>query len=250
MKKEKGITLISLVITIVVLIILASVTTYAGLNSIRTSKLTRFRQELELMQSQVNLLYEKYKDEETITIGKDISQADSTKVENAFNSIGSQVTQADYRYFDVDTLKDLGIEGIDEEYLINIKTRDVISLDGFKYEGVMYYTLEQITGQNDDYGTLNRGEVTFNSSYEVFEDDDGNKIQINITDIKLSKYVGKCKIQYYEPSTSKWITLEKEYKGTSYSFTVERTKEGRTVRITDASGNYTEEFVGPTSTVT
>ena len=103
MKNEKGITLVSLVITIVVLIILASITTYAGLNSIRTSKLTRFKQELELMQSQVNLLYEKYKDEETITIGKDISQADSTKVENAFNSIGSQVTQADYRYFDVDT---------------------------------------------------------------------------------------------------------------------------------------------------
>ena len=245
MKNEKGITLISLVITIIVLIILASVTTYAGLNSIRTSKLTRFRQELELMQSQVNLLYEKYKDEETITIGKDISEADSTKVENAFNSIGSQVTQADYRYFDVDTLKDLGIEGIDEEYLVNIKTRDVISLDGFKYEGAMYYTLEQITGQNNDYGTLNRGEITFYTSYyNICEDSNCDKLHIIIGDIQLSKYVGKCKIQYYNQSSDKWITLVKEYTGKDYEFAID-SNDGVFVRITDASGNYTEKFAGP-----
>lgn len=245
MKNEKGITLISLVITIIVLIILASVTTYAGLNSIRTSKLTRFRQELELMQAQVNLLYEKYKDEETITIGKDISQADSTKVENAFNSLGSQVTQADYRYFDVDTLKDLGIEGIEEEYLVNIKTRDVISLDGFKYEGAMYYTLEQITGQNDDYGTLNRGEITFNTSYyNICEDSNCEKLHIVISDIQLSKYVGKCKIQYYNEDKAKWITLEKDYMGKDYKFELD-SDGGVLIRITDAAGSYGEKLIEP-----
>ena len=78
----------------------------------------------------------------------------------------------------------------------------------------------------------------------MLEDDDWYKTQISLTDIKLSKYVGKCKIQYYNQSSDKWITLEKEYKGTSYSFTL----GGKTrvvVRITDASGNSGQQWVGP-----
>ena len=41
-EKEKGITLMSLVITIVILLILASITTYSGIEVIKSSKLTTF----------------------------------------------------------------------------------------------------------------------------------------------------------------------------------------------------------------
>ena len=60
MKQDKGITLVSLVITIAVLIILASIATYSGVNVIRQSKLNKFTTEMGIMQTEVNNLYDKY----------------------------------------------------------------------------------------------------------------------------------------------------------------------------------------------
>ena len=53
---NKGVTLISLVVTIVVLIILASIATYSGVNVIRQSKLDKFTAEMKIMQTEVNNL--------------------------------------------------------------------------------------------------------------------------------------------------------------------------------------------------
>ena len=62
-KGKSGVTLISLVVTIIVLIILASISVYSGLASIKSSRYTRFQNELEIMQAQVNLLYERYQEQ-------------------------------------------------------------------------------------------------------------------------------------------------------------------------------------------
>ena len=51
MKKNKGITLISLIITIIILIILASTAIYSGKGAIESSKLSAFEAELRIMQS-------------------------------------------------------------------------------------------------------------------------------------------------------------------------------------------------------
>ena len=57
MKKQEGITLISLVITIIVLSILASVATYSGVSVIKSSKMTAFTTELKIMQTKINTIY-------------------------------------------------------------------------------------------------------------------------------------------------------------------------------------------------
>ena len=41
-RKDNGITLIALVITIIVLLIITSISTYTGLSTIKSSKLTKF----------------------------------------------------------------------------------------------------------------------------------------------------------------------------------------------------------------
>ena len=60
-KSNKGITLIALVITIVILIILASIGTYSGIQVVKSAQFTAFSTELKIMQTQVNKLYEKNK---------------------------------------------------------------------------------------------------------------------------------------------------------------------------------------------
>ena len=61
MKNEKGITLASLVITIIVLMILASIVTYSGVGTIRYTNYNKAKAEIEMMQANVNTWYDEYK---------------------------------------------------------------------------------------------------------------------------------------------------------------------------------------------
>ena len=65
---DKGITLISLVTTIVILLILTSIATYSGVNIVKQSKFTKFTTQLKMMQTQVNELYEKYSENQSIEV--------------------------------------------------------------------------------------------------------------------------------------------------------------------------------------
>ena len=106
-KKENGITLMSLVITIVILLILASIATYSGIEVIKSSKLTKFTTEMKIMQTQVNELYQKMQDGDTTIeeLGKDIS--DQTQVNKIFDEVGIETVdeRGKYRYFDKDKIK-------------------------------------------------------------------------------------------------------------------------------------------------
>ena len=146
---SKGVTLIALVITIILLLILASIATYSGIDIINSSKLTAFTTEMKIMQTQVNNLYDQWKngDIDKDTIGKDLTS--STEVQEQANLVlvqelgfASSISElTGYRYFDQDTIQDLGIEGVEQEFFINIEQREVVSYDGLRYEGNMYYTL-------------------------------------------------------------------------------------------------------------
>lgn len=148
-KKENGITLMSLVITIVILLILASIATYSGIEVIKSSKLTKFTTEMKIMQTQVNELYQKMQDGDTTIkeLGKIISEiGNQTQVNNVFNAVGitTKDEREQYKYFDKDTIKKLNIEGVSGTFFVNIDKRSVISYEGFQYEDKYYYTLEQL----------------------------------------------------------------------------------------------------------
>ena len=109
-KKISGITLITLTITIIVLIILASITLYSGLSTVRNSKFLRFRTQLEIIQAQVDMLNEKYEKqiEEAENngtyfseIGKDLSTISiEGEPENSFNgaNVLDETEKNKYRY--------------------------------------------------------------------------------------------------------------------------------------------------------
>ena len=58
MKNNKGITLVSLVITIIVLLILASVFIYSGVNTVRYTKFNKVKSEISIIQTNVNSWYQ------------------------------------------------------------------------------------------------------------------------------------------------------------------------------------------------
>lgn len=238
LKRNNGITLITLTITVIVLIILASITTYSGINTIKSSKLTKYKAELEILQAQVDLLYEKYKDTtEEINIGKQITSDNEEKVKKALNTINVEDTDG-YKIFDKEVIQELGIEGIEDTFIVNIREREVLSLEPFKYEGKEYYNLAQLTGERRVTDKLEREDVTF--SVQGTDTTDGWKIEL--TDIKFSKYVGKGKVQYQNVTSGKWITVEEDLRDDNYSFEITE-KGDYKVKVIDAAGKTGERDV-------
>lgn len=213
MKEDKGITLVALVITIVVILILASVATYSGIDAIKSSEFTRFSAELKIMQTQVNNLYEKWKNNERINeteildLGEDIKTNSQVKQQanKIFTEGNSGITdQTGYRYFSRQTIKDLKIEGVEQEFFINVQTRNIISYNGIEHKDKKYYTPEQIGVYNIDYRE-NAAKPTFNINIDMLAQ---NEYKVTISNIKYDGYINKWKVKYQKENDNYWNTSE------------------------------------------
>ena len=158
LKTNKGITMISLVVTIILLIILSSLVTYAGLSSIRNNKFEKLKFELEMVQANVNLWYEQYKNlpDDEIIIGSPIpdSMLSSLQGPSGTLNIVKEIANSknidmsndisSYRYFSAHDFENLQIDGIENNYVIDIKKQVAILVEAYEYEGTDYYIIDQV----------------------------------------------------------------------------------------------------------
>ena len=158
LKNNKGITLVSLVITIIVLMILASIATSNGLSAVKNAKYYNAISELKVMQAEVNEMYEDYKNgnEDVLNNGKSLTEsAKNEQAVQAYNLVNENKLNetdigiiSDYRYYGADYINnDLDIDGISQDFIINIKTRSVILLNGIEINGETYHALCEIEGE-------------------------------------------------------------------------------------------------------
>ena len=203
-KKNKGITLISLIVTIIVLTILASMAVYSGINAVNSSKLTAFTAEMKIMQTNVNDLYEKYKDgdEGVLSLGQSISG--NTQAEKALSAAGiAQEEKADFRYYTNQDIVNLRIEGIKErEFLVDVKGRKVVSYEGFEYNGTVYYTLDQLPKglYNVEYEDIDTSELKF----DVKMSREQGNYRITVSNIQYSGYINKWEVRYQKEGETDW----------------------------------------------
>ena len=234
---SKGITLIALVVTIIVLLILASIATYSGIQIIESSKITTFTAEMKIMQTHVNSIYDQWKKGEVNKdeLGKDLEYNSEVK-EQASKVLTTELGLKDttgYRYYDQETIKNLGIEGVKQEFFINIETRDVVSYKGLKYKGDMYYTLIQLPDglYNVDYTPGEYESPTFDVDYEIIGE---NKYRIKISNIEYKGYINKWIVKYQ---------LEgKDYENTSEDLSFVVNEEGK-YNIKIENGEVTSNVV-------
>lgn len=173
-KNSKGITLITLVITVIVIGILASVGTYSGIEVINSSKLTRFTTEMKLIQTKVNEIYDNRTEYELI--GTDEYKEELSVILGLLDSEWGYGTETEnYKYYAVTVLKDdLGIEDIEQSVFINLEKRKVISSNGIKADGTIYYVLEQLPNSLYNVDYVEREELQVgdyvNYTYDEAED--------------------------------------------------------------------------------
>ena len=140
MKSENGITLITLVITIFLLIILSAVGVNYGTGTLRGMQYQNFKYQLEQIQGRVDVIHEKMNsgDDSYKSMGESAEMSSDAK--SVLTSLG--LKSSDYRYFTSKDLQEfLNISNVDQEVAINFETKDVVSISGFEYKGEMHYKL-------------------------------------------------------------------------------------------------------------
>lgn len=209
---ERGITLISLVITIVVLAIITGIAVSASTDSIKSAKRTAFITELEMVQEKVNTIYEKRKlnEEDVIyynSLGQDISKVEASKLTQILKGQSGE----GYLYFSKEDLKKLDLDNISQDIIINFNTRDVISVTGLEIDGNTYYKLLDIpnyAGQKIDYIDKNTEAPTFDVEVNKM----ANSWQIAMKNIKYNSNVARGTLSYKLNDSDNWIIVgEKTY---------------------------------------
>lgn len=235
MKKNNGITLISLAITIMIIIILAGVAIYTGKSAIDSSQVAKFTADMKLIQSQVNTIYEEIKlgDTSYYNTGRAIDSLTvqtKTRVDTAMYAEGLDISnKTDFRYFNESDLAVIGIEEVEREVLINFKTRKVISVEPIEKDGNLYYSQEALDGTNYNVqydNTINTGSLDF----QLVNEKDGTRWKINVTNIKFPGNVNNATVSYKAQGDTMWKQV------TGYNFLVDEPGVYN-VKLIDAEGN-------------
>lgn len=136
MKNEKGVTLISLVITIIVLLILASISTYTGIGNIKETRESVRKTELQLVQQAVIQKYTKYNLTGDDKLLQGVAYLDFTELNSLIAEIrkliGVTIELKDdnannYYLLNKTSLANLGIANTEDEYIVNYTTGEVLN---------------------------------------------------------------------------------------------------------------------------
>lgn len=212
--KQKGVTLITLVITIILLLILSSIGITSGISTINYTKFSAFKNELHILQTKLNELNQNAENEinskpqltdnqksilnETVIsdiIYKDVSNEEKEKIQKGF------------KYCDAKYIQNiLGIESVKRDYLINTEYRYVICYEGIEYKGLKYYMIDQINDgkYNVRYKDKNSKQGDFNFTITTIKENDRWKIEIS--NIIYDGYISNWQVRYRLNEETSWNT--------------------------------------------
>ncbi len=134
LKNQRGITIISLVITIIVLIIVSGIGITMGTEAITTSQDSKLTSELLMVQHAVLEQYTKYQTTKDIAylVGNKMEKEEVQQVAENLGvtlvAIPQNYSHQDYYRLDKASLRQIGIQDTDDEYIVNYISGEVINI--------------------------------------------------------------------------------------------------------------------------
>ncbi len=230
-KDNKGITLIALIITIIIMLILISVTTYTGLSTYNSTKVDKFVDEMQLLQSKIDDLVASMTKEElaNLNLASVSTQEQKNALSSAFSNgeIKSKEETA-YKVFSTNNILNiLNVENVKNDIMVNFETREIVSVGGVKYDGKKYYTQYKLPhGQTLTEGTeftRDIGEFTVNLSI------DGINSEIEVSNISITNGT----LSYQEQNGTYWTVIT-NYTQKNESYRISLLKSGNYIfRVQD-----------------
>lgn len=170
MRNEKGITLVALIITVAVMLILASVAVYNGTESVNNTLLNGFYTQLKIVQERVDDISttnESYINEDDTEIyikeaGKNLTETQISNLEQILLAQGlpTDYISESYRYFTIQDIKDiLDLDEIDYNLFINFENRIIIAEEGITIDNTTYYTLKDTKYFVEENSSKNEGKI-------------------------------------------------------------------------------------------
>lgn len=222
MKNEKGITLVALVITIILMMILLSVSIETGFTTYENMKVQAFIAKMITVQEAVDKLCDKYSIQEINEMGSSFNSVENDTEKNVLSNLinvenrpqlnwyelAGDSNTSNYRYFSIDDISSiLGIKDFDTPIFFNPRTRNVIAAKGVKYkdetnEDKMYYRQYDLPGGQslsqpniDTDFTLNCNVKTFDNKAVIYvnatkKNSNNEDVNIDIISLKYSKKNG------------------------------------------------------------
>ena len=136
-KNNKGITLNTLIITVVVISIIAGTAAYTGMDVYKEAKKEVFMQELQIVQNAVNNEASKIEADQR-SYGYYLTGLDTDKIDS----------EAFIEYTPKQIEDKFGISGINQNIRINLITKEVKSVNGISVNGEMKYSLSELNMLN------------------------------------------------------------------------------------------------------
>ena len=124
LKNSKGITLSGLAITIIVLTILATVGTTVGITNVREAKDAKLDTELEMVQHAILEQYVKFETTKDVVylVGNKLEKSEVDQIAQELDitlvEIPDTYENKDYYKLDKASLKEIGIQNTDDEYIV------------------------------------------------------------------------------------------------------------------------------------
>lgn len=207
MRNNRGITLVSLVITIVVLIILSTVIATISIEQFKNMKLEGFYSKLEIAQEgieKISVTNEKYTDSNGNTVYlRNLGSAPTNEQKEIIESLG--FTSLNFRFFNAEQVeKELEITGVNLDLLIDFSNKIVVAPQGVEINGTKYYVLERKKYAVSKNENKNKGNVDFNYSASKYGSD---LYKIVITPINVGD-ITKGVIKYKKQIMDYWTPAE------------------------------------------
>lgn len=134
LKTQKGITIVSLVITIIILLIISSIGINFGINGINSTKDSKLEAELNMVQHAILEQYAKYKTTKDIVylVGNKVSEEQLKDITSELGitlvNIPDTYSNKDYYKLDKASLNEIGIRDTYDEYIVNYISGEVINI--------------------------------------------------------------------------------------------------------------------------
>ncbi len=149
---KRGITLIPLVITIIILGIIASVSIYTGTNIIKKTSLQTINTNMMLIQAKVKTISEqaKFNNDTSIYKGTKLTQIEENKKIDELVSKNIVEKNENYYLLSQSDLNEMGLEKIkiDDGYIVEYVNNEIIYVKGFNANNNTYYKLSEMKNLN------------------------------------------------------------------------------------------------------
>lgn len=133
-KNEKGISLATLVITVVLLMIITTILATNSYDSLQLSKLNKLSNDIQALEDRIASYYIQ-KEELPIDKSRKYTKSDLKDIKDLAKGDGDE-----YYLLNLSMLDNLSLNYPRAKYIINVQSHVVYNMEGINYHGTIYHT--------------------------------------------------------------------------------------------------------------